>query len=130
MKNYEEFKSKVAEILEYSNVDIMDDTFTISWITGGRTGGSCWDEGEPEYREISADPEPEFEYLDTILENLYPSITYLQFKKLEKECVKSEKYEQSEYYGNYYYGMNKTLDLKVLYKFLVKIENEKMYGEK
>ena len=66
--------------------------------TGGYSGGNCWNDNEPSFytSDISID---RFKVLDLVLEQLKPSITYLQFKKIEKMIHTNEETEY-EYYGN------------------------------
>ena len=52
---------------------------SIEWVVGGMTGGSY---RGGELYSCSAEPEPEFEQLDTILEKVCPNVTFLQYKKI------------------------------------------------
>ncbi len=88
------------------------------WITGGITGGNCWD-NQTHLRE--SDQEPEFSSLDKILENLYPNITFLQYKKLMK-LVKTTEYISSGYYGNYEEYRVEYIILQDLYDSLVEMK--------
>ena len=90
-----------------------------SWVTGGMSGGSCWDDGsEDHHYGVSSSPEPEFDALDTILEKLYPEITFMIYKRMAQDLIKTSEYTDNEYYGNYYEYTVKYVDLKDLYKFL------------
>lgn len=64
---------------------------------GGYSGGSCWDDSDPQpyYNSFI----PDFTILDLVLMEIAPNITYLQYKKIEQLIVHSEKTEY-EYYGN------------------------------
>ena len=70
-----------------------------SWMSGGVTGGSCWDNGDATYHSMPGEKEPEFQSLDLILESICPEITFLKYKNLCK-CVEYGKYSRNEYYGN------------------------------
>jgi len=63
-----------------------------TWSTGGVSGGNCWNDGDyyPNYGE----PEPEFEDFNKIVEELFPNITYLQYKKLARELIKCDTYTE------------------------------------
>lgn len=66
--------------------------------TGGNTGGNCWGGDasyEPEY-----DVNLENEYLDKVLEVIAPEVTYLTYRKIEKNLIQKTEYVKREYYGN------------------------------
>lgn len=86
------------------------------WISGGVTGGSCW--GDDTYDARQGEPEPEIVYIDEILERYYPTITYLQYKKIAP-LIKRDSDDVNEYYGNStMYGI-KYIKLKDFYEFLI-----------
>lgn len=115
IESLEDFKNEVKSLL--GTCELRN-----QWCVGGRSGGSCWDEGSPDYYSISADDEPEDEYLDEILEAFCPDITFLQYKRLLKNGLYEVKeWTQSEYYGNYYEYKSKTLALNVLFDGLKSI---------
>lgn len=66
------------------------------WITGGMTGGSCYG--------LSADsavrPEMRPAWLEEILEEIVPGITFRQYRKLDS-LRKTFEYGTDSYYGNY-----------------------------
>jgi hypothetical protein len=91
----------------------------IYWRTGGEDGGSCWDDGtEDNHHPISADPEPEFKSLDKLLIKLCPNISYLQYKRIVSSVIKTGKYTQNEYYGNYTTYSYKAILLRDLFNIL------------
>jgi len=67
--------------------------------TGGVSGGSCWDDSDPQSYYIGINERPNFEILDLVLSELMPTITYLQFKEIEKLIHTNDETEY-EYYGN------------------------------
>ena len=69
-----------------------------SWRVGGLRGGNCW--GGVADEPVEADEEAEFTQLDSFLEEYFPNITFLQYKKL-LPLVKTEEFSVGEYYGNY-----------------------------
>ena len=90
------------------------------WVSGGMYGGSCLGD-RAESR--GADPEEELEGLDKILTTIYPTIPYLQYKKIEKLIQRGERII-SEYYGNYTNYDYKFIPIEDIYNFLVRITNE------
>lgn len=48
---------------------------------------------------MDAEDQPEFTKFDEVLEQIAPSITFLKYKKLYKECVTIERNEDPSYYG-------------------------------
>lgn len=84
------------------------------WIVGGMTGGNCW--GEDANRSVTAEEEPEFQYLDVILSIFCPNITFLNYKQKILPLIKTEDYQQNEYYGNYYDKRRKIIFLDELYE--------------
>lgn len=66
--------------------------------TGGNSGGSCWG-GEASY-EPESDVNLENEYLDKVLEVIAPDVTYLTYRKIEKNLIQKTEYVKREYYGN------------------------------
>lgn len=48
---------------------------------------------------VGAESPKEFDELDEILNQLCPDITYLQYKKLHKQCVTLEEDDERDYYG-------------------------------
>ena len=89
----------------------------VDWTTGGMTGGSCW--GGDLYA-VDPDPPEELVDLDKILTLVCPNISFLQYKALCSELVKTESYTNNEYYGNYYNKVQKILFIDDLYSYLTK----------
>lgn len=90
------------------------------WVTGGVSGGSCWDTGDenPHYP-LEGEPEPEFDAFDKIIEELAPNIGFVQYKRLCREVIERSSKQVNEYYGNHTtYGV-KRFFLKKLYDELV-----------
>lgn len=112
---WEDFKKKVNDVLGYSR-DI--DEYRVDWVTGGLTGGNCW--GDNADSPISADPEPEMHGIDDILSEVCPNISFLTYKKLMQEIVKTGEDTSYEYYGNYTHYAYKTVNIRDLYDELVK----------
>lgn len=88
------------------------------WLTGGVSGGSCWDSSDP--RPYTENNTPKgFEALDKILEVVCPTISFLQYKKLS-ELINSASATNYEYYGNRDDYEYQYVNLKDLYDFLLK----------
>lgn len=87
------------ELVESNGVCLSQSKFFTSerWSLGG-AHGNCWDSNmyysDPE-------PQPEFVKLDDLLSKLCPNITFLQYKKIMRECVTIEEETYGEYYGGY-----------------------------
>lgn len=79
-------------------VHIKEPVIYCRYETGGYSGGSCWDDSNPEY--YSEDiPKDRFKVLDIVLEVLFPEIKYLQYKQIE-ELIHDNDETECEYYGN------------------------------
>jgi hypothetical protein len=115
-------KSKEPRYGEYTSardVENLDDGFLyIEWVIGGITGNSCWGKDE---LPVEANSEPSFEALDKLLEEVFPTISYLQFKRLEKLIKQDEYSDGGDYYGNYYKYTYKVINLRALYDELQKM---------
>jgi hypothetical protein len=83
--------------------------------TGGTRGGGF--DGGDSCPYVNDHPEPvEILEMDQILEMIWPTVTYLQYKKLVREAeVKTEGYTQNEYYGNSTNYVYMTVKLGKLY---------------
>lgn len=77
-----------------------EELFSVQWSTGGKHGASCWDEGPPDFYEVDGEREPDSWQLTDFLIKYYPSIGFLQFNKLVKDCVKVVEDSDIDYYGN------------------------------
>ena len=84
------------------------------WCTGGAYG-NCWDS---HLSPVSPDDPLTFTQLDELLEKVAPSITFLHYKKIEKECVSTEESYDRDYYGGGTTHLNWVCDLPKLYKML------------
>lgn len=119
---YDSFKDfETAIMAQHNEYDLRD-----QWVTGGRTGGSCWDEGESTYYSRDAEDEPEETVLDEILDDVFPDLTFREYRALKRAGVYDvQNNSESEYYGNYTDYKVRTLDLVKLYKALHQIKAER-----
>jgi hypothetical protein len=85
-----------------------------SWSMGG-TYGNCWDS---ELGTIDAEPQPEFHEFDELMEKLCPTITFLQYKKISRECCSIKTVGDGDYYGGYSSRSTHVCDLEKLYHTL------------
>lgn len=115
-KTLEEFEAAIEAITEGGH------RYPASWCVGGQSGGSCWDEGEPSYYGLETEAEPEDEYLDNILTDAIPDLTFLEYRRLGKAEIyeRTEEYN-NEYYGNYSRYAKRKLKVEELFKALVDI---------
>lgn len=95
----------------------INNAFGIKWIIGGHYEDHA--SRQPECK-------PEFEELYTILNVIRPNITFLEYKKLYKNCVIKDNYD-ADYIPHYvsssseYYGVN-YIEIETLFNFLKKQE--------
>ena len=66
------------------------------WTVGGATGGNCWGDDANQY--VAAEDPPEFP--DKVLEQIWPDISMLEYKRLKRVCRPMD-YTVHEYYGNF-----------------------------
>lgn len=122
-------KSRYADFVTYDYVKskeaTMEDGFYCRWVSGGLTGGSCWDDGSgPDpHRPVSADQESEDveKYLEEILGELCPNLTFLQYKRLTRDLYERGEVGESEYYGNYTVYSFKWAPLQKIYDKLTEM---------
>lgn len=119
---YQEFLEKIetAGIIRKDWNGNYPELITKDWTTGGRTGGG-WDRDNDEstYRPRKAEPEPEIEAVDQILELFYPTIGFIQYKMLVNQLVTVTEHEMPDYYGNDEEYSRKRLSLEEFYSYLV-----------
>lgn len=98
----------------YSYVDKDGYLRSPKWTTGGAYG-NCWDSS---LSPVSPEEPLDFDALDELLEGVCPSITFLHYKKIRKECVDTEESYQSEYYGGCTNYLNWRCNLAKMYDIL------------
>jgi hypothetical protein len=102
-------------------LDISREFLWMSHETGGYSGGSCWDDSDPQPYHNS-DPMPQFTAFYQILERVVPNLTFLQAKVMEPIVIKETSDSESEYYGNSTDYAIKYVNLTDLYNYLVEKE--------
>ncbi len=95
--------------------DIKEPVIYMRWNTGGVSGGSCWDDSDPQ--EYYGDSKPRFTVLDLVLKKLRPDLSYLDYKLVEG-LIRSNTGTRYEYYGNYDDYEVEFIVLSDLYKLL------------
>lgn len=91
-----------SEVLSYRNKYKHETTglFIVDeWSTGGRSGGNCWNNDEPESYSTN-NTEPSETQFDKLIEVLRPSITFLEYRKCRTACLAHGTRSEDEYYGN------------------------------
>ena len=100
-----------------------DENFELNFIwmvheTGGVSGGSCWDDSDPQ-RYYKDDDIPEFLAFDEVVTKVVPNLPYLHYKVICSEFVKEIEYIDEEYYGNCTDYVIKYVSLCDLYNYLI-----------
>ena len=100
-----------------------DENFELNFIwmvheTGGVSGGSCWDDSDPQ-RYYKDDDIPEFLAFDEVVTKVVPNLPYLHYKVICSEFVKEIEYIDEEYYGNCTDYVIKYVSLCDLYAYLI-----------
>ena len=126
---YEEFHEFVTSLYadEYTYKGVLEfywsngdaENYRISHVTGGASGGNCWDDTVPRAY-TNSDPIPTIEFLDLFIK-ICPNMTFLQHKIIMKDIVKTNLYTNYEYYGNYDNIIELTVNYKELYDKLVEL---------
>ena len=113
--SFEEFKHQsLSGMPDWMRDDIKDDhTFKVRWNTGGETGNCYGDRFI-----VEAEPEPEFEQLDRILETVCPCIQFLTYKRLVADVVKRDTGTYQDWYASCTEYCTKTFRLDELYRWL------------
>ena len=112
------YESKSYDVHTHKNIPV-EPHIRWSWVTGGVSGGSCWDTGDSDpHSSFRGDPEPDNDSFDKILELVDPTISFLQYRQIQRACVEHGTYSQNEYYGNHTDYAFKNLNLRKLYEAL------------
>jgi hypothetical protein len=108
--NYQMFKDKMGISGEYVYSGI-------TWSLGG-----CGKSGDGDTWAISAEPQPQSftEFID-LLERIDPNVTFLQFLKLQNNCVYTEDFDDSDYYAETRSGRF-VLDVEKFYNTLLEMD--------
>ena len=114
-KDWQKRKTQIDSIAS----DLEDDEFIyVFQETGGVSGGSCWDESDPQPY-FNHEAMPEFINFYKLLELTVPTLGFLQVKIMEHELIHSFDYTDYEYYGNCTEYSIKYAKLSDIYNWLV-----------
>lgn len=93
----EGIKADLNTVASMGGGDVKDGKlYGEGWITGGRE----WNYKGHEWAVGGENPN-DFDELDNVLDILAPNLTYLQYKKIRKECCSINEYHESDYYESY-----------------------------
>ena len=96
------FEKVEHTVKEYGTVDKLYHDYNIKdgilksneWSAGGN-----WCSYDGRGGAIDAEPQPDFDELDTILQNICPSISWLNYKYIMKHFVEVKETSENDYYG-------------------------------
>jgi len=94
----------------------MPTAFYLAFETGGASGGDCWGGSARSYS-TPIEGGDEFEALDQFLEEHFPKIPFLAYRKLMRQMEKFE-YRDSDPYGNSTNYQVRALPFDVLWNVL------------
>jgi hypothetical protein len=116
-KDGEDYTLHPYRVEDYTKLPFADDEpfAYYEWCVGGMGGGSCWGD---EARPFSGESEPDDNAFTRIIENFGDNISYMKFRRLNRELLHEFSYHQWEYYGNYSKYRGKAFSLKALYREL------------
>ena len=98
VEHYVVRKSVYKLFADCMNIPLEEDNkyfYSDAWRTGGET--SSWNSDRTS--RMDAEAPCEFELFDEVMEKICPNITFLQYKKLYRECVRVDTRHQSDYYS-------------------------------
>jgi hypothetical protein len=103
---------------EFEPISIKKDNTLRSqtWCSGG-SWGDCWGNSGS----CSTEDPVSFVELDNLLERICPNLTFLQYKKIERECVEVETDYNYDYYGGCQHDSYYKCDLKKLYEIMIEM---------
>ncbi len=78
-------------------VHIKEPVIYMRWITGGVSGGSCWEDSNP--LPYTNEKEPDFIALNETIKELNISLTFNQYEVI-KNLIQYKIDSEAEYYGN------------------------------
>jgi hypothetical protein len=80
--------------------NVPEASFCRSEESGGVSGGSCWDDSDPQPYSVTIEDPGIGKAIDGFLEKYFPSIPFLTYRALMSRVVSSG-YTDYEYYGNH-----------------------------
>ena len=110
-------KSDLQMFIDQYHIYVNDryEMTSSSWCLGG-SWGDCWGG----HGTVSAEAQPVgFEQFDSLLQEICPQITFLQYKNIYNKCVSTETSSQGDYYGGSTEHANFVCNVSILYNELV-----------
>lgn len=104
-----------AEIYDYASYNEINILKSCDWVTDGAIGNYMLDSLTP----IEGSSPLAFVEFDNLLENLCPSITFLQYRRVRAKCVTIKENREHDYYGGYVDRSHWECDLEKLYNALL-----------
>jgi len=99
-------------------VNIKEPVIYCRYETGGYSGGSCWDDSDPQpYTEEP--PKDRMKVLELVLKVLKPQISFLEYRMIEG-LIHDNSETEHEYYGNSTEWKIEYIKLSDLYEALAK----------
>ncbi len=102
------------------DVPVPEPIIIMFWETGGISGGSCWDESDPQPYSLRGSAPDTFEDLDKILMEVAPQMTHFQFIALNK-MVEDGSEVDYQYYGNCTEYAYRLITVRALHDELIKM---------
>ena len=96
--DYENVEADVITAARTVGKVIDDKLYSDDWTTDGKIWGYM---GPDYYNDLSPETPNDFEELDRILEVMTPNLSFLQYKKIRKECCYINEFHVSDYYESY-----------------------------
>ena len=114
---YHDVMKKTIYEGEFEPISRNDNTIrSNTWCSGG-DWADCWgNRGSCKVEDPVA-----FTELDDLLERICPNLTFLQYKKIEKECIEIETMYDHDYYGGCQQDSYYECNLKKLYETLMEM---------
>jgi hypothetical protein len=88
--------------------------FAKQFNTHGESGGNCWGGSPSPYHNDIPEDFNFDDYTVKLCHKFCPDISFIQYKMLLDECIVTEDYKETEYYGNINYYRLKLLDISKL----------------
>ena len=120
------FKKNPEEIKAFQNCNNQnktpfpyqkDEVLFWCWETGGVSGGSCWEDSDPQPYDTYAE-EPKPTPLDSLLTEVCPDLPLSKFRKIERDLLKQDCFSENEYYGNHTDYSYKYISIRDLYDLI------------
>ena len=95
------------------------EAFSVQWVTGGVSGGNCWEEGG--HYDLEGEPEPSLSDIDTLLESVCSNLSFSKYKQVLAAVIERDDHSVNEYYGNHTNYATITINYRKLYDQLVSV---------